>query len=135
MLERPALLSSLANPRIFVRPVSAFEPAKVEEYMFVALDGMGCVVLPPYDGFFPVYMVLSRSVLEPAVRAAGMVALMHGRFRVITDKVEGPVAEGDPLIASTSGLLKKGRGAVVGWVERALSNGLFVVCVRPTWMP
>lgn len=134
-MNKPALLSSLASPRIFVRPLSTFEAAKIEQFMFVALDGTGCVTLPPYDGYFPVYMVLSRSVLEPAVRAAGFVALMHGRFRVVTDKLEGPAQAGDPLIASASGLLKVGRGAVVGWVEQVLPNGLYVVCVRPTWMP
>lgn len=134
-MNKPALLSSLASPRIFVRPLSNYEVAKIEEFMFVALDGTGCVTLPPYDGYFPVYMVLSRSVLEPAVRAAGFVALMHGRFRVVTDKLEGPVQAGDPLIASASGRLKVGRGNVVGWVEQVLPNGLFVVCVRPTWMP
>lgn len=140
MWSKPTVLSVLNIARTFARPISGTEQSKIEEYMFVAIDGTGAVTLPPFEGFFPVYMVLSRSTNEPATRTANMISLVHGKMRVLTDKILMPVQVGDPLIVANNGYLKsianpKGK-TVVGWVEQIVddSKPLVIVCIRPKYI-
>ncbi len=141
---RPDILTVINLSKTFVRPISSYETHAIKEYMFVALDPSGAVALPPYDGFFPVYMVVSASTDEPATEAAGSVALLYGKFRIVTDQIETPVSPGDPVIAGVNGKLKKldktvypGVKTAIGWVEQVIdeTRPLVVVNVRPTYIP
>lgn len=144
MYNKPDLLTVINLSRAFVRPISSYETHRIKEYMFVALDPSGAVVLPPYDGFFPVYMVISTSTDEPATEASGSVALLYGKFRIVTDQIEMPVSPGDPVIAGMNGKLKKldksaypNTKTTIGWVEQVIDEGrpLVVVSIRSTYIP
>ena len=137
---KPNVLSGLDAGRIFTRPVAQEYKALVKEFMFVALDGSGNVILPPADGFFPVYLVLSRSMSEPAARAGAGVSLMYGDMRILTDKIEMPVEMGDMVFAATDGYLKamdpKPGMTAIGWVEKIVDveTPLVVVRIRPMYV-
>lgn len=121
------VLSGLNIYKIFTRSLSVTtDPDTVFEFSWVALDSVGGVILPPYDGFFPVYLVLSTRMSEPSTKSANAVSLMYGNMRIITDKVLMPVQPGDLLYSSTTGYLKTlatpGNARPIGIVEQVIDS-------------
>lgn len=113
------LLTALDKVHVFSAPVASSVNVKLKPGMFVAIVNKQ-VVLPPTDGYAPVYCVLS-DMDEPVTKASKTVGLMYGNARIKTSVVQqGTYAPGDPITAGSNGLLKKATGSsehVIGFVE------------------
>lgn len=135
MLLKRNILSGLDPSRTFSKPVRYEDRSSIKPFMFVALDGAGMVTVPPCAGFFPVYLVLTLSMSEPAALAAGTVSLMYGKMRILTDQVVMPCNPGDVLFVNTEGKLEALQPRVgmtaLGYVERIVDDQTIIAYIRP----
>jgi len=120
------LLVALDKFVVFSKPVAPTVTVKLKPGMIVTVVN-DQIVLPPREGYSPVYVVLSDQD-EPVTIASGTVGIAFGDMRFVTDQVEsvesGTYAPGDALVASTNGKLKKynDSGNIIGYVEQVTSN-------------
>ncbi len=118
------LLVALDKLVVFSKPVASTVTVKLKPGMIVTVVN-DQIVLPPTEGYSPVYVVLSDQD-EPVTIASGTVGIAFGDMRFVTDQVEsGTYAPGDALVASTNGKLKKYERASeiqLGYVEQVTPN-------------
>lgn len=118
------LLVALDKIVVFSKPVASTVTVKLKPGMIVTVVN-DQIVLPPTEGYSPVYVVLSDQD-EPVTIASGTVGIAFGDMRFVTDQVEsGTYAPGTALVASTNGKLKKiapGSGNIIGYVEQVTPN-------------
>ena len=128
------LLTGLNNLNIFNVPAKkgvSFKPGQL-----AVINSSGeAEPADPAGHYAPWYVVFSDAN-EPAVQAAGTIALMYGDMRIKTDNVvDDTYAPGDPLTIGTNGALKKYDSAndstpVVGYVEQVVDATNKVLIVR-----
>ena len=121
------LLVALDKLIVFSKPVAPTVTVKLKPGMIVTVVN-DQIVLPPTEGYSPVYVVLSDQD-EPVTIASGTVGIAFGDMRFVTDQVEsGTYEAGDALVASTKGKLKKKdwqnglKDEVIGYVEQVTQN-------------
>ncbi len=118
------LLVALDKLVVFSKPVASTVTVKLKPGMIVTVVN-DQIVLPPAEGYSPVYVVLSDQD-EPVTIASGTVGIAFGDMRFVTDQVEsGTYAPGTALVASTNGKLKKYDGSssnIIGYVEQVTQN-------------
>lgn len=126
------LLTGLNRIDVFSKPLKKGEV--VTPGTLVVIDNNGEVVKASPERAMPVYLCISNSE-EPAVKAAGTVALVYGDLRVKTDNfVDDNYSAGDPLTVGPNGTLKKhtpsDRTPVIGYVEQVIDPASKVMIVR-----
>lgn len=120
------LLVALDKIVVFSKPVASTVTVKLKPGMIVTVVN-DQIVLPPTEGYSPVYVVLSDQD-EPVTIASGTVGIAFGDMRFVTDQFDesGTYAPGTALVASTNGKLKKydgsGSGNIIGYVEQVTPN-------------
>ncbi|MEM4668959.1 MAG: hypothetical protein QW650_00360 [Thermofilum sp.] len=126
------LLTGLNRVDVFSAPLK--KGVNVTPGTLVVIDSSGEVVRATPERAMPVYVCISNSE-EPAVRAAGTVALVYGDLRMKTDNfVDDNYSPGDPLTVGPNGAFKKHTPSdntpVVGYVEQVIDPANKVMIVR-----
>lgn len=128
MTNKFDLLVSLDKIHVISVPVASSVNVTLKPGMFVSIVN-GEAVLPPSEGYAPIYLVLS-DMDEPITKYAGKIGVAFGDMRIETEMYETDTyAAGDALTVSKNGLLKKHAdvGAIIGYVESVVDNKLIVV--------
>lgn len=127
------LLTGLTRVDVFNKPVKSGETLKPG--MLVVIDTKGEVTKADPAGQYAPWYVCISDTDEPAVRAAGSVALVYGDLRIKTDNVVADTyAVGDPITIGPNGSFKKHVGTdttpIIGYVEQVVDTANNVLIIR-----
>lgn len=127
------LLTGLNKVDVFSKPVKADET--LAPGTLVVIDQNGEVTKASPTRAMPCYLCISDTN-EPAVKAAGTVALVYGDLRIKTDNfAAGSYSVGDPLTVGANGTFAKfdpqsSTTPVIGYVEQVIDAANKIMIVR-----
>ncbi len=127
------LLTGLTRVDVFNKPVKS--GVTLKPGTLVVIDDNGEVTQADPSGRYAPWYVCLSDTDEPAVKAAGSVALVYGDIRIKTDNVVADTyAAGDPITVGPNGSFKKHTDTdttpIIGYVEQVVDAANNVLIIR-----